>query len=179
MIKDGPEEQPLLLTDVDILKELPQGEVEYVAARSRVVYLGKRESIALGEDPRGILLVVRGRVRVHEPSSIGPDLTFYVVKGGAVVGQTGSTPRPSLVLRVETLEPSVLRVVAWEDFEALVLRNPKWGRRLFASLSSGWPSARVGFRTRSVRKCSPAWRASSSDSANPGASALARAAVGY
>jgi CRP/FNR family transcriptional regulator, cyclic AMP receptor protein len=127
MIKDGPEKQPLLLTDVDILKELPQGEVEYVAACSRAVYLGNRESLALGEDPRGILLVVSGRVRVHEPSSIGPDLTFSVVKGGTVVGQTGPSHRPSRVLRVQALEPSVLSVVGWEVFEALLLRNPRVG----------------------------------------------------
>jgi len=124
MIKDSPEEQPLLLADVDILRELPQGEVDYVATRSRVVYLGRRESVSLGEDLRGILLLVSGRVRVHEPSPVGPDLTFSIVEGGTVVGQTGSSPRPS---RVQALEPSVLSIVEWKDFEALVFRNPKVG----------------------------------------------------
>jgi CRP/FNR family transcriptional regulator, cyclic AMP receptor protein len=124
MIKDSPEEQPLLLADVDILRELPQGEVDYVATRSRVVYLGRRESVSLGEDLRGILLLLSGRVRVHESSPVGPDLTFSIVEGGTVVGQTGSSPRPS---RVQALEPSVLSVVEWKDFEALVLRNPKVG----------------------------------------------------
>ena len=124
MIKDGPEEQLLLLADIDILSEVPRGELDYVAARSRVVYLAKRESVTLGEDLRGILLLVSGRVRVHEPSPVGPDLTFSIVEGGTVVGQTGSSPRPS---RVQALEPSVLSVVEWKDFEALVLRNPKVG----------------------------------------------------
>ena len=63
-------------------------------------------------------------MRVHEPSSVGPDRTFSIVEGGTVVGQTGSSPRPS---RVQALEPSVLSVVEWKDFEALVLRNPKVG----------------------------------------------------
>jgi CRP/FNR family transcriptional regulator, cyclic AMP receptor protein len=124
MIKDSPEGQPLLLADVDILRELPQGEVDYVATRSRVVYLGRRESVSLGEDLRGILLLLSGRVRVHESSPVGPDLTFSIVEGGTVVGQTGSSPRPS---RVQALEPSVLSIVEWKDFEALVLRNPKVG----------------------------------------------------
>jgi CRP/FNR family cyclic AMP-dependent transcriptional regulator len=134
MIEDALE-QKLLLTEVDILKELPQGALGYVAARSRVVRLAKRESFALDGDMRGILLLVSGRVRVHEPSSAGPDLTFSLVEGGTLVGQTGpspSSPRPS---RVQALEPSVLSVVEWKDFEALVLRNPKVGARMIHILS--------------------------------------------
>jgi CRP-like cAMP-binding protein len=127
MIEDALEEQELLLANVDILKGLPQGELDYVAARSQHVHLARRESLALGEDLRGILLVVSGRVRVHEPSPIGPDLTFCVLEGGTVVGQTGPSHRPSLVLHVQALEPSVLSVVGWEDFEKLVLRRPKVG----------------------------------------------------
>ncbi|HEV8044878.1 MAG TPA: hypothetical protein VGP38_06850, partial [Rubrobacter sp.] len=120
-------EQLQLLAEVDILEGVPQCELKSVAARSQVVSLAKRESLALGEDPRVILLLVSGRVRVHEPGSLGPDLTFSVVDGGTVVGQTGSAPRPSLALRVEALEPSALRVLGWEDFEELVLRRPKVG----------------------------------------------------
>jgi CRP/FNR family transcriptional regulator, cyclic AMP receptor protein len=127
MIKDSPEGQPLLLADVDILRELPQGEVDYVATRSRVVYLDRRESVSLGEDLQGILLLVRGRVRVHDPSPVGPDLTFSVVEGGTIVGHTGRPNQPSRVLRIQALEPSVLSVVGWKDFEALVLRNPGVG----------------------------------------------------
>ncbi len=126
MIEAMPE-QLQLLAEVDILEGVPQCELKSVAARSQVVSLAKRESLALGEDPRVILLLVSGRVRVHEPGSLGPDLTFSVVDGGTVVGQTGSAPRPSLALRVEALEPSALRVLGWEDFEELVLRRPKVG----------------------------------------------------
>ena len=42
-----PVEELLLLANVDILEELPQGEVEYVATRSAVVRLDKMESFAL------------------------------------------------------------------------------------------------------------------------------------
>ena len=135
MIEAAPEEQLLLLAEVDIMKDLPQSELEYVATRSRIVRLSKRQSLALDDNLRGILLLVSGRVRVYEPSSVGPDLTFSVVEGGTVVRQTGPTRRPSLVLRVEALEPSVLRVVGWEDFEALVLRNPKLGVKMICLLS--------------------------------------------
>jgi CRP/FNR family cyclic AMP-dependent transcriptional regulator len=126
MIEDASEDQ-LLLAGVDILWGLPQSEVEYVATRSPIVHLGKKESLTLGEDHPGILLLVSGRVRAHEPTFRNQDLTFFVVEGGTLVGQTSSASSPSQALRIEALEPSVLRVVWWEDFEGLVLRNPKVG----------------------------------------------------
>jgi CRP/FNR family transcriptional regulator len=128
MIDDAPgEEQQRLLAEVDILKELSEREVDHVATRSPIVRLGEKESLTLGEDLRGILLLVSGRVRVHEPNFGGQDLTFSVVEGGTLVGQRGSTSRASRTLLVEALEPSLLRVLEWEDFERLVLRNPMLG----------------------------------------------------
>jgi len=126
MIEEAPEEQ-LLLTEVDILEGLPQSEMEYLATRSAIVRLGRKENLNLGGNHRGVLLLVSGRVRVHEPALRGQDLTFSVAEGGTVVGQPGSALRPSRTLRVEALEASVLRMLGWEDFEDLVLRNPKVG----------------------------------------------------
>ena len=128
MIDDATgEEQQRLLAEVDVLRELPEREMNDVATRSPIVRLGEKESLVLGEDLRGILFLVSGRVRVHEPTFKGQDLTFSVVEGGTLVGQSGSTSRTSRALLVEALEASVLRVVEREDFEGLVLRNPKVG----------------------------------------------------
>jgi CRP/FNR family transcriptional regulator, cyclic AMP receptor protein len=127
MIDDALGEEQLLLAEVDILEDLPQSEMDYLATRSPIVRLGNKESLTLGEDLHGILLLLSGRVRVHEPAFRGQDLTFSVAEGGTVVGQTGSALRPSRTLRVEALEASVLRTLGWEDFEDLVLRNPKVG----------------------------------------------------
>jgi CRP/FNR family transcriptional regulator, cyclic AMP receptor protein len=116
-----------LLTAVDILEDLPQSEVDYLATCSQVVRLSKQESLTLGEDLHGILFLVSGLVRVHEPAFKGQDLTFSVAEGATVVGQPGSALRPSRTLRIEAFESSVLRTLGWEDFEELVLRNPKVG----------------------------------------------------
>jgi CRP/FNR family transcriptional regulator len=127
MIDDALGEEQFLLAEVDILEDLPQSELNYLATRSQIVRLSKREGLTLGDDLHGILLLVSGRVRVHEPAFRGQDLTFSVAEGGTVVGQTGSALRPSRTLHVEALESSVLRTLGWEDFEDLVLRNPKVG----------------------------------------------------
>ena len=81
MIEEAPEEQ-LLLAPVDILEELPQSEVHHITMRSPIVRLGKKENLTLGEDRRGVLFLVSGRVRVHEPTVGNQDLTFSVVEGG-------------------------------------------------------------------------------------------------
>ena len=178
-IKDGPEEQLLLLANVDILRGLPQGAVDYVAARSRVVHLARRESLALGEDLRGILLLVSGRVRVHEPSPVGPDLTFSVLEGGTVVGQADSTPRPSRVSRVEALEPSVLRVLGWEDFEKLVLRGPRVGAKTIHILSERLAAYEHRLSDQIRKEVLARLAGLILSSANPRAASRARAAVGY
>src|SRR5919112_1049356 len=124
MIEDIPAE-PLLLAEVDVLRDLPQSEVESLARQCPMVHLAKKESLILGEYQQGVFLLLSGRVRVHEPTTFGnQDLTFSVLEGGTVVGQPASKPRPS---RVEALEASVLMVVGLEDFEGLVVRNPEVG----------------------------------------------------
>jgi CRP/FNR family cyclic AMP-dependent transcriptional regulator len=101
---------------------------------SEILRLDKKKSFALGEDSRGILLLVSGRVRVHEPSAGGQYLTISVVEEGTVLGQTGFAVRPFRALRVEALESSVLRV-GWEGYEQLVSRNPKVGAKTIRLLS--------------------------------------------
>jgi len=81
MIDDALGEEQLFLAEVDILEALPQSEVDYLATRSHIVRLGKKESLTLGYDLHGILLLVSGRVRVHEPAFRGQDLTFSVAEG--------------------------------------------------------------------------------------------------
>jgi CRP/FNR family transcriptional regulator, cyclic AMP receptor protein len=155
MIDDALGEEQLLLAEVDILEDLPKSEVDYLATRSQIVRLGKKESLTLGEDLHGILLLVSGRVRVHEPAFRGQDLTFSVVEGTTVVRQSGSALRPSRTLRVEALQASVLRVLVWEDFEELVLRNPKVGLKTIRLLGERL-DAYEGLLSELIRKEVPA-----------------------
>ena len=128
MFDDAPgEEQQLLLSEVDILRELPEREVDHVATRSPIVRLGEKETLTLGEALNGILFLVSGRARVHEPAFRGQDLTFSVAEGGTVVGQSASALRPSRTLRVEALEPSILRTLGWEEQDTLSLHPPAAG----------------------------------------------------
>jgi CRP/FNR family cyclic AMP-dependent transcriptional regulator len=130
-----PAEQRPLLAKVDVLKGLTPEEVERLALRSTAVRLEAGETFALDEDLRTLLLVASGRARVHEPSAGGQDLTTSMVEEGTVLGQTGFAPRRSRALHVEALDPSVVRVLLWEDFEDLVHRNPEVGLKTISLLS--------------------------------------------
>jgi hypothetical protein len=136
-------EQQQLLTEMDILEDLPQAEVESVATRCPIVRLGKKVSITLGEDPHGIRLLVSGRLRVHEPALRGQDLTFSVAEGGTLVGQIGFISQSSQSLRVEALDASILRIIRWVDFRDLVLHN-RGGGEDYQSANHGSPGPSCG-----------------------------------
>jgi CRP/FNR family cyclic AMP-dependent transcriptional regulator len=136
VIEDLPvKELERLLAMVDILEPLPPEEVERVALLSSSVRLAAGEAVALDECRQTLLLLASGRVRVHEPSAGGQDLTISMIEAGTVVGQPGFAARLSRALRVEALQPSTLRVLGWEDFEDLVLRNPRVGVKTIRLLS--------------------------------------------
>jgi CRP-like cAMP-binding protein len=137
VIEDAPvKELERLLAVVDILEPLPPEEVGRLALLSSSIRLEAGEAVALDEDHQTLLLLTDGRVRVHEPSTEGQDLTISMVEEGTVVGQTGFAPRLSRVLRVvEALQPSSLLVFGWEDFENLVFRNPEVGVKTIRLLS--------------------------------------------
>jgi len=129
------EELPWPLAKVDILTSLSPGEIERLALLSGFVHLGTRDAFALEEGQCALLLLTSGRVRVHEPNSPGPGLTISMVEDPTVVTQTGFAAWPSRTVVVEALEPTVLRVLAREDFDDLVRRNPEVGVKTIRLLS--------------------------------------------
>jgi CRP/FNR family transcriptional regulator, cyclic AMP receptor protein len=129
------EKQRWPLAEVDILASLPPEEIERIAKLSYSVHLGAGETFALDQDQRALILLVSGRVRVHEPNAAGPGLTVSMVEAPTVVAHTGFTIRPSRAVVVEALEPSVLRVLDVEDFEDLVYGNPEVGVKMIRLLS--------------------------------------------
>lgn len=136
MIEDAPvKELERLLAMVDILEPLPREEVERIALLASSIRLEVRETLALDEDYEMLLLLASGRVRVHELSAGGQDLTISMVEEGTMVEQTGFAVRLVQGLRVEALQPSILLVLGWEDFEQVVLRNPQVGIRTIRLLS--------------------------------------------
>jgi CRP/FNR family transcriptional regulator, cyclic AMP receptor protein len=136
VIEGVPQEEQLWpLAKVDILQSLPLEEIERFALLSASVHLGTGEAFALDEGRCALLLLTSGRVRVHEPNTAGPGLTFSLVEDSTLVAQTGFAAWPPRAAVVEALGPSVLRVLEGEDFDDLVRRNPEVGVKTIRILS--------------------------------------------
>ena len=160
MIEDVPQEvQRRPLAEVDILASLSAEEVERLAPLSASVQLGVGEIFDLDEEQRALLLLVSGRVRVHEPNAAGPGLTIFMVEAPTVVTQTGFAARPTRAVVVEALQPSVLRVLEGEDFVDLVHRNPEVGVKMIRLLGERLAACEVRLSDM-VRKEVPARLAS-------------------
>ena len=119
---------------VDVLRSLTLPAAEEFIVRSAVARLETGETFDMAEDRRVLFMLVSGRARVFESDNAGGGLTFSIVEGGTVLGQTGFALRRTT--RVEALEPSEVRSLRWEDFEELVRRNPEVGVTMASLLSA-------------------------------------------
>jgi CRP/FNR family transcriptional regulator, cyclic AMP receptor protein len=135
VIEGVPQEEELWpLAKVDILQSLPLEEIKRLALLSASAHLGTGEAFALDGKRWALLLLTSGQVRVHEPNTTGPGLTFSMVEEPTVVTGTSFAARPPRAVVVEALEPSVLRVLEEEDFDNLVRRNPEVGVKMIRLL---------------------------------------------
>src|SRR3712207_1894742 len=98
-------EHPLAM--VAVLRPLTPSEADEFVVRSAVARLKAGESFDLAEDRRALFVLVSGRTRVFELDQAGEGLTFSIVEGGTVLGQTGFAL--GRTTRLEALEPSVVR----------------------------------------------------------------------
>jgi hypothetical protein len=82
---------------------MPPEELERLASLASELRLQAGEAVALDEERETLLLLASGRVRVHEPSAAGPDLTISIVEERTVAAQSGFASRLLRAMRVEAL----------------------------------------------------------------------------
>ena len=130
------EEQVRLLSMVDILEPLSQGQLEEFACRvpEHEVEQGKILYTPDEHDER-LFLLKKGRVRVYRVDPQGQELTLSVAESGTLLGEMAFTGQhlPGVYLRA--IEPSLVVALRREDLEHLILSNPEVGLRLVRLLS--------------------------------------------
>ena len=118
--------QAELLSLVDILEPLSEGELEELADRCPDVRLQKGEDFYRPkEHDGGLFLIKEGRVRVYRISPQGEDLTLAIVSSG-----TALSCRRLQGLHAQAMEPSVLAFMPRAELEHLVRKKPEVGLRL-------------------------------------------------
>ncbi len=129
-------EQVRLLSMVDILEPLSQGQLEELAHRApeHEVEPGKI-LYTPNEDDERLFLLKKGRVRVYRVDPEGQELTLSEAEGGTILGEMAFTGQhlPGVYLRA--IEPSIVVNLRREDLEHLILSNPEVGLGLVRLLS--------------------------------------------
>jgi CRP/FNR family transcriptional regulator, cyclic AMP receptor protein len=129
-------EEVRLLSMVDILEPLSQGQLEELARRvpEHEVEQGKVLYTPDEHDER-LFLLKKGRVRVYRVDPQGQELTLSVAESGTLLGEMAFTGQhlPGVYLRA--IEPSVIVALKRRDLEHLILSNPEVGLRLVRLLS--------------------------------------------
>jgi CRP/FNR family transcriptional regulator, cyclic AMP receptor protein len=76
-----------------------------------------------GEEPRGIFMLCKGRVKLSTGSSDGRTLIIRIVEAGEVLGLSGTISGRPYKTTAETIEPSQINFVKRDDFQRFLREN--------------------------------------------------------
>lgn len=110
-----------------------------------------------GQNPRGIFVLCKGRVKLTLCSSTGKTLIMKIAEPGEVLGLSATISGKPYEVMAETAEPCQINFVRREDFLHFLRQHSEAGLRVAEQLSNKYTSrvARSGpsvFRIRAAKK---------------------------
>jgi carbon-monoxide dehydrogenase iron sulfur subunit len=113
-------EQVLIFGDLDeeSIAAIEQLLVEKMCTEGTVVF-------AESDPPDALYIIVKGSVRVSKQTPSGKDVTLAYLGQGDVFGEMGIIEEQPRMATVTTAEPSTLLVLPREDFQSLLLQDPR------------------------------------------------------
>lgn len=130
------QEQVRLLSMVDVLGPLSEGELEDLAKRVPDTHLGEGDVLYTPQDGAERLFVLKeGRVQVYEVNRGGEEVTLSVVEDGNVFGEMALTGQSLQGVYVRALVPSTVVSLKREELESLIVKKPEVGLRLVRELA--------------------------------------------
>ena len=129
-------EEMRLLSMVDILGPLSEGEMEDLAKRTPDTFLEQDDVLYTPkEDTERLFVLKKGRVQVYEVNGEGEEITLSVIEDGNVFGEMALTGQSLEGLYVRALTPSTVVSLRREDVEDLIRNEPEVGLRLVRDLA--------------------------------------------
>ena len=130
-----------------------------------------------GQNPRGIFVLCKGRVKLTLSSSTGRTLIMKLVEPGEVLGLSATISGKPYEVMAETAEPCQINFVQREDFLRFLRQNSEAGLRVAEQLSEKYNSACREIRTLSLSHSTGArmaklvlgWSARTGESGKPDA----------
>ena len=126
-----------ILRGTDLLSSVPIGDLEAVAAGSRVRTLRRGQVVFTAGDPGDtVIVVISGRVRVVVRSADGGELTLTVIGPGGMFGELGVADGGPRSADAETLEGCRLLFVPREMIRDICRREPTAEHALLRSIAA-------------------------------------------
>ena len=131
-----PKEKLRLLSMVDVLEPLSEGELEEFSRRVPDTHVGRGQVFyAPGDESEALFLLKRGKVRIYRATPEGGEFTLAVVEAGTMFGEMSLTAQRMREAYAEAVEPSDICVLRREDLERIVRSNPDVGLAMMRVLS--------------------------------------------
>jgi len=125
-----------LLSLVDVLEPLSEGELADLARRCSEVPAGDGEDFYRPEAHEGgLFIVLEGRVRVYLTTQAGKETTLNLLGSGTVLWARRLEPTGGHAVHARVVGPSVLAFLGRGDLERLVLNKPEVGLRMMDLLA--------------------------------------------
>jgi CRP/FNR family cyclic AMP-dependent transcriptional regulator len=139
-------EEIRLLSMVDILGPLSDGEMEDLARRTPDTFLEQEDILYTPkEGTERLFILKKGRVQLYEVDQAGDEITLSVVEDGNVFGEMALIGQSLSGLYVRALTPSTVVSLRREDLEHLIMNKPEVGLRLVRELAQRLHASEVRY----------------------------------
>jgi len=126
-----------VLRRTDLLRSVPAGDIEAVAAVSRLRSFRRGQVVfTAGDRSDSLIVVVSGSVRVVVRSADGGELTLTVIPPGGVLGELSIADGGPRSADAETLEDSQLLLVPREAIQDICARVPAAAQALTDTIAA-------------------------------------------
>jgi CRP/FNR family cyclic AMP-dependent transcriptional regulator len=130
------EREVRLLSLIDILEPLSEGELRGLARRCPHFRLGAGEAFYRPEKhDSGLFLIKEGRVRVYTTTPTGKQTTLELLGGGTVLWARRLEGLQAHAVHAQAVEPTSVAFMNREELDRIVLKNPKVGLRMMELLA--------------------------------------------
>ena len=126
-----------VLRQTYLLRSVPAGELEAIAALSRLRVFRRGQVVFTAGDPGGALIVVvSGRVKVVVRSADGGELTLTIIELGGVLGEVSVADGGPRSADAEALEECQLLLIPQDAISDICARVPSVAQALLTSIAA-------------------------------------------
>lgn len=126
-----------ILRGTHLLRSVPAGDLEAVAAASRLRRFPRGQVVFTRDDPSDtVIVVVSGQVKVAVRSADGGELTLTFVQPGGLIGDLGVADSGPRSADAETVEECQLLLVPREAIQDICARVPSAAQALASSIAA-------------------------------------------